>query len=150
MTSFSGDEFEVSADPARLDLDAVERFLRKSYWAGNRQREVIERSIRHSRCFGIYEGTTGRQVGFARAVTDFATFVWLCDVVIHEAYRGHGLGKRLMECVFADPELARIRRWILATRDAHVLYERYGFAPFAHPECWMERVTDEKGSSGSS
>lgn len=140
MSSLTGDEFEVSSDPTRLDLDAVEGFLRSSYWAANRPRELIERSIRHSRCFGVYENTTGRQVGFARAVTDFATFVWLCDVVIHEAYRRRGLGKRLMDFVLADAELASIRRWILATRDAHELYERHGFAAFAHPERWLERV----------
>ncbi|MBV9027573.1 MAG: GNAT family N-acetyltransferase [Candidatus Eremiobacteraeota bacterium] len=150
MSSLAGNEFEVSTDPGRLDLDAVAGFLRNSYWAANRPRDVIERSIRHSRCFGLYENTTGRQVGFARAVTDFATFVWLCDVVIHEAYRRRGLGKRLLDCVFADHELARIRRWILATRDAHELYARYCFAPFAHPERWLERVNDGAGSSGSS
>ena len=134
------DGFEISSDPARLDLDAVERFLRASYWAANRTRAVIEDSVRRSRCFGVYEESRGRQVGFARVVTDFATFAWLCDVVVDEAYRGQGLGKWLMDCVLSDPHLAGIPRWILATSSAHRLYERSGFRLLAHPERWMERT----------
>jgi N-acetylglutamate synthase-like GNAT family acetyltransferase len=117
-------EYEISTDPARLDLEAVIRLLRTTYWAAQRPREVIEKSIRHSLCFGIY--WRGTQVGFGRVVTDWTTFAWICDVVIDEAHRGGGLGKRFVEEIVTHPDIAGVRQ-LLATRDAHTLYERFGF-----------------------
>ncbi len=132
--------FLISTDPARLDLDAIERLLRSSYWAADRSRDAIERSVRNSLCLGLYDLRNGRQIGLTRAVTDYATFAWLCDVIVDQAYRGRGLGKWMMETIFSDPELASIGRWILATLDAEKLYQRYGFRSLARAERWMERI----------
>ncbi len=130
-------DYTISTDPARLDLEMIVAALGRSYWAAGRSREVIERSLEHSLCFGLYFGDT--QVGLARLVTDFATFAWLCDVFVLEEHRGQGLGKWLIETVVSHPELQGIRRIMLATRDAHGLYQQYGFAPLAAPERWLER-----------
>ena len=128
---------EVDDDPSRLDLDVVHGFLARSYWARGVPREVVERSLRHSLVFGLYEG--GRQVGFARVVTDRATFAYLADVFVLESHRGRGLARTLMDAVVAHPELQGLRRWLLATLDAHGLYSRYGFTPLAAPDRFMER-----------
>jgi len=117
-------EYEISDDPARLDLDTVERLLRTTYWAVNRPRAVMEQSIANSLTLGAY--WRGQQVGFSRAVTDGATFAWICDVIIDEAHRGTGLGKVLVEMLITHPTIAHTRQ-ILATRDAHTLYERFSF-----------------------
>lgn len=127
----------ISTDAALIDLDAVERFLRASYWAAERTRAQIARSLRFSLAFGLYEN--GRQVGFARVVTDATDFAWLCDVFVDPALRGKSLGKWLVASVLAHPELQGLRRWILATNDAHGLYAQNGFAPLADPSRWMER-----------
>ena len=125
-------EFLVSTDPALLDLPLIHEFLsRRSYWAEGRPLEVVRRSLDNSLCFGLYE--RGRQVGLARVVTDRATFAWLCDVFVLEDRRGLGLGKWLMECVMAHPDLQGLRRFLLGTRDAHSLYQRYGFTPLPDP-----------------
>jgi N-acetylglutamate synthase-like GNAT family acetyltransferase len=134
------DGFLISTDPRRLDLDAIERLLRGSYWAAGRSRESIEHSVQHSRCFGLYDTRANRQIGLARVVTDFATFAWLCDVIVEEQYRGKGLGTWMLESVLSDPRLRDVTRWILATLDAHALYERLGFTPMARPDRWMERI----------
>ena len=118
------DEYELTDDKTRLDLDAVCAWLNGTYWAAHRPREVIEQSLQHSVCFGLFHGE--RQIGFARAVTDRATFTWICDVVIAAEHRGRGLGKWMMECVLAHPELQTASQ-VLGTRDAHTLYERFGF-----------------------
>ena len=132
--------FVISTDPARLDLDAIERLLRNSYWASERSRASIELSIRSSLCFGLYEVRSGRQIGLTRIVSDYATFAWLCDVIIEKEYRGKGLGTWMMAVVLGDPNVCHVSRWILATSDAHKLYDRYGFAPLAHADRWMERI----------
>lgn len=129
--------YRISTDPARLDIDAVEGFLRASYWAANRSRARIERSIETSIVFGMYDGV--RQVGFARVVSDCADFAWLCDVVLDESVRGRNLGKWLMQTIVTHPDLQGLRRWILATNDAHGLYEQFGFTPLGNPSIWMER-----------
>jgi GNAT superfamily N-acetyltransferase len=127
----------VSTDPALLDVPFLHDFLtNRSYWAAGRSLEVVRRSLEHSLCFGLYED--GRQVGFARVVTDRATFAWLCDVFVLEECQGRGLAKWLMECVVGHPDLQGLRRFLLATRDAHGLYERYGFRPLADPTRFME------------
>lgn len=153
----SGD-FLISTDPARLDMDAVAAMLAGSYWAATRTRPVLERSFANSLCFGIYrigaskaahsqscgfETADGRppQVGVGRVVTDYAAFAWLCDVYIAEEFRGHGLGKWLVETVLAHPELQGLRRWMLATADAHGLYRQFGFQDISSPERWMERFS---------
>ena len=121
------DGFTISTDPARLDVDGIYDYLSNSYWARGIPRDVFERSLRHALCFGIYEGA--RQVGFARVVTDFATVAYVGDVYVHEPWRGRGLSRWLMEVMSAHPELQGFRRWILLTRDAHGLYEKFGFEP---------------------
>ena len=131
------DGFTISTDPARLDQDAIYAFLSTSYWARGIPRDVMERSIAHALPFGIYEGE--RQVGFARVVTDRATVGYLGDVFVLEPWRGRGLSQWLVECVLAHPELQGFRRWFLLTRDAHGLYEKYGFTPLASPDRWMEK-----------
>lgn len=128
--------FVISDDNARLDLETICGFLARSYWANNRPREIIEKALQHSLNFGIYDGT--RQVGFARLVTDRATFAYLCDVFIDEEYRSQALGKWLMESVLAHPDVQTMRRFMLATRDAHGLYAQYGFTPLANTDRWME------------
>ncbi len=135
------DGFVVSSDPARLEPEAIERLLRSSYWAAARPREVMERSLRASLCFGLYEPREGRLVGFTRVVTDCVTFAWLCDVILERSYRGRGLGTWMLEAVLSAPEVRGPSRWILATRDAHEVYARHGFEPLAHPDRWMERRT---------
>ncbi len=136
-------EYVISTDKPRIDLDAVHDFLaNRSYWAKGRTLETIQRSIDNSVVFGLYaQDSTGasRQVGFARVVTDYATFAWLCDVFVSEASRGHGLGKWLIECVVSHPELQNLKRWLLATRDAHGLYAQYGFTVVEEPGRWMTR-----------
>jgi GNAT superfamily N-acetyltransferase len=118
--------FFISTEPGLLDLDFICHGLKASYWAGDRPREVIEESIRNSLCFGVYEKESNRQVGFARVVTDRATFSWICDVFIDEEHRKHGLGKWLMSCVTEHPNVAKSNS-LLGTRDAHGLYEKFGY-----------------------
>ena len=130
--------FEISTDAGRLDHDAIHEFLRRSYWAAGIPREMLDRSIEHALCFGLYEGP--RQIGFARVITDRATFAYLSDVYVLEEYRGRGLATWLMEAVLAYPDLQGLRRWMLATQDAHGLYRKVGFRDLAHPEWLMEMV----------
>lgn len=129
--------YTVSCDPARLDRSLIATFLASSYWAAGIPAATVNKSIDHSLCFGLFDGD--RQVGFARVVSDYATFAYLADVFVIEPYRGKGLGEWLVECVSAHAELQRLRRWVLATRDAHGLYEKFGFTPLAKPERFMER-----------
>jgi N-acetylglutamate synthase-like GNAT family acetyltransferase len=131
-----GDGWEVSTDPARVDVDLVHRVLRDAYWARGIPREIVERSIRNSLPFGLY-GPDGTQGGFARVITDRATYAYLADVFVLEAVRGRGLGEWLVRCVVEHPELQGLRRWALATADAHELYRRFGFGPIARPEIHM-------------
>ena len=132
--------FLVSTDRALLDLDVIHGFLSTCYWAKGIPRELVARSIEHSLCFGIYDGTGEKsvQVGFARVVSDFATVAYLGDVFVLESYRGRGLGKWIMECIMQHPALQGLRRWILLTRDAHGLYSQFGFTPLKSPERYME------------
>jgi GNAT superfamily N-acetyltransferase len=129
----------ISTDPSMLDLDAVHGFLQRSYWASERPLETVKRSVEHSLNFGLYQEREGRQIGFARVVTDLATFAWLCDVFIDEAHRGQGLGVWLMQAVADHPELRCMRLWVLGTRDAHGFYEKIGFTPLSVPEKWMQK-----------
>ena len=128
--------YEISTDPARLDLDVIHGYLREAYWSPGVLRDVVERSIARSLCFGLY-APDGAQAGFARVVTDGATFAWIADVFVLDPHRGRGLGVWLMETVLAHPDLQGLRRIVLATKDAHELYERFGFVPLPTPERWM-------------
>ena len=130
-------EFLISTDPASLDRNVIHRFLTNCYWAKGIPREVVERSIEHSLCFGVYDDA-GAQVGFARVISDYATFAYIADVFVLESHRGRGLGKELMECIRQHPLLQGLRRWNLSTKDAHGLYAQYGFVPPASPERYME------------
>lgn len=136
------DGFTLSTDKDRLDIPFIHRWLsEESYWAQGRSLETVERTVANSLCFGLFQGS--RQIGFARVVTDFATFGWLCDVFVAEEARGQALGKWLVQMVIAHPDLAQIRRLLLATRDAHELYRRYGgFETMTNPERWMIRTLD--------
>jgi GNAT superfamily N-acetyltransferase len=128
--------FSVSSDPARLDLDAIHAFLSTSYWAEGIPRQTLERALRNSLCFGLYEGD--RQIGLARVITDAATFAYLCDVYVLPEWRGRRLGRWLMECVMEHPDLQGIRRFSLVTRDAHELYRPFGFTEIGSPGGHME------------
>jgi GNAT superfamily N-acetyltransferase len=130
------DDFLISTDKSRLDVDAVHAFLSRSFWAQEIPREIVARSIEGSLCFGIYQGD--QQVGFARVISDFATYAYLADVYVLEEFRGRGLSKWLMECIMHHPDLQGLKRWSLNTRDAHGLYTKYGFQPAAYPERMME------------
>jgi GNAT superfamily N-acetyltransferase len=137
------DQYRISTDKSLLDAALIHGFLsERSYWAQGRPLEIVRRSIEHSLCFGLYAGDG--QIGFARVVTDYSTFAWLCDVFVLEGYRGRGLSKWLVETVVAHPGLAGVRRILLATRDAHGLYARYGgFVPLQRAEWWMQRVAQD-------
>lgn len=138
MTDWHHGEFTVSDDRARLDLAVIHGCLSRSYWAENVPLEVVERSIAGSLCFGLYRERD--QIGFARVITDRATFAYLADVFVLEAWRGRGLAKWLMRCIRAHSGLQGLRRWMLATADAHGLYEQFGFTPLRQPERLMEIV----------
>ena len=130
------DEYTVSTDPADLDRDAVYRYLHdEAYWSQGISRETFDRALDNSLNFTALRGST--IAGFARVVTDRATFAWLCDVFVLPPHRGHGVSRRLMDAVMTHPDLAGLRNFLLATRDAHGLYEKFGFTPLAEPQRWM-------------
>jgi GNAT superfamily N-acetyltransferase len=139
-------EFTISTDRGRLDVGFVHAFLTRSYWARNIPLELERRSHENSLRFCVYHGAT--PVGFARVITDFATFGYVGDVFVLEAYRGRGLGAWLMEVILAHPDLQGFRRWALLTRDAHALYAKAGFHPLASPERWMERRAPDPYGAG--
>ena len=136
VMEWTRDRFTVTTDRVRLDRDVIVRFLSSSYWAENIPRSIVDKSVDNSLCFGLLEDD--RQIGFARVVTDSATFAYLADVFVLPDHRGAGLGKWLIECVLSHPDLQGLRRWLLGTRDAHGLYRHYGFAPLKRPEFLME------------
>ncbi len=137
MTEWRKDNWVISTDPAKPDVDAIHAFLTHAYWCEGITREIVERAVRHSLSFGLYDGTA--QVGLARVVTDYAVFAYLCDVYVLESHRGRGLGKWLIECVMTHPQLQGLRRFNLATRDAHGLYTQFGFQALAKPESHLEK-----------
>ena len=129
-------DYEISTDSARLDIEAIHAFLSQSYWSPGVPRATVERAIAHSLCFGAF--WQGQQVGFARVVTDKTTFAYLCDVYVLDAHRGRGLAQQLMTRIMQHPDLQGLRRMMLATRDAHGLYAKFGFKPLATPDIMME------------
>ena len=133
------DNLTISTDPSRLDMDAICDFLARAYWAQGRPRAANERGYAHSLVFGLYDGT--RQIGMARVVSDFSVFAYLMDVFVHEDYRGQGVGKWFLETIFFHyPDLKNIRRWMLATNDAHELYARFGFNVLEDATKWMDWI----------
>ena len=132
---FTRDRFNISTEKEKMDIDLIHSFLTRSYWAEGISKEVIRRSIDGALCFGVFEND--RQVGFARMITDRATFAYLADVFIIEEYRGLGLSKWLMEVIMSHPDLQGLRRMMLATRDAHELYKKFGFTPLNNVDRWM-------------
>lgn len=134
---FQNGNFLISTDKTKLQLPVIHAFLsQESYWAKNIPLEVLHKAIANSLCFGVYDEE--KQIGFARVITDCATFAYLADVFILEEYRGRGLSKWLLSCIVAHPELHGLRRWLLATLDAHGLYEQFGFRALKKPERFME------------
>ncbi len=129
-------DFTISTDKERLDIAAVHDYLTRSYWAEGIPLEIVRRSITHSLVFGIY--TSARQIGFARVITDRATYAYIGDVFVLEEFQSRGLGKWMMEVILSHPDLQGLRRWALATRDAHGLYRQFGFANLRRPENHME------------
>jgi len=128
----------VSKDKSKLDVQFIQNFLKDIYWAAGRTMEEVQRTIDASVCFGIY--LDGKQIGFARVITDYIVFAYLMDVFISEEFRGNGYSSLLIEKMMNDPELQEVKIWRLATTDAHFLYEKFGFTPLAHPEKMMEKV----------
>jgi N-acetylglutamate synthase-like GNAT family acetyltransferase len=128
--------YSISTNKEKLEIDVIHTFLSNSYWAKDIPLEIVKKSIDNSLCFGVYY--ENKQVGFARVISDFATFAYLADVFILEGHRGKGLSKELMKVVFAHPQLQGLRRFCLGTRDAHQLYEQFGFTVIKKPELWME------------
>jgi GNAT superfamily N-acetyltransferase len=129
-------DYCISTDKSRLDIHIIHNFLKASYWAAGIPLETVEHSIAGSLCFGVYHAS--EQIGFARVISDLATFAYLADVFILEAYRGQGLSKWLLETMMSHPDLHGLRRWMLATRDAHELYRKFGFETVKSPDRWME------------
>lgn len=133
-------EFFISTDKSKLDLNMIEDFLTNtSYWAKGRSAKTIEKSVKNSLCFGVYSNEN-QQVGFARVVSDFAVFAWILDLFILEGHRKKGLSKLLMTEIVNHPDLQGLQRWGLGTHDAHGLYKKFGFVPLAKPEMMMEKT----------
>jgi GNAT superfamily N-acetyltransferase len=138
---YENNGFSISTDPARLNVDYIHQFLSQTYWAENIPVSIVRKSIEGAICFGVYEGS--KQIGFARVITDKATFAYLGDVFIDSAYRGLGLSKWLMEVIIAHPDLQGLRRFMLATRDAHGLYSQFGFTVITNGQNWMQIHTPD-------
>jgi hypothetical protein len=142
ITEYKRDGYLITTDKRKLNIDIIHQFLsERSYWAQGRSKDTVRKSIDHSLCFGVY--AVDQQIGFARVVTDYATFAWLADVFILESHRGLGLSKWLVECIVTHPDLQNLKNFLLATKDAHELYRRYGsFESLEKPERWMIRVAN--------
>jgi GNAT superfamily N-acetyltransferase len=135
--NWTKDIFTISDEFEHLQLEVIVDYLARAYWSNQRPRAVIEKSLKHSLCFGVYE--QDQQIGFARVVSDHATFAYLADVFILESHQGHGLGKWLVQTILEHPELQGLRRWMLATRDAHGLYAQLGFTALENPDRYMTK-----------
>jgi N-acetylglutamate synthase-like GNAT family acetyltransferase len=136
-------DLDISCDQSRIDISLVHKFLRTSYWAAGRSRETVERSIGNSLCFGAY--SAGRQIAFARVITDRAVFAYLADVFVVPEFREHGIAKALLRAILAHPDLQNLRTFSLGTRDAHGLYAQFGFEPVREPERLMAKYGPSEG-----
>ncbi len=141
-TNFPKGNYLISTDKSKLDLNVIHGFLSNSYWAKGRSLKILKLTVKNSLCFGLYFKT--RQVGFARVITDYATFAYLADVFILEEFRGKGLSKWMMKVIFDYEETEQVRRWLLATSDAHGLYEKFGFQGLKDPKIMMEMFRKEQ------
>lgn len=141
MNQDLANKFSISTDKSQLDLSMIHEFLKTSYWAKDIPKSIVEKSIAHSLCFGVYEQK--KQIGFARVISDYATFAYLADVFILESYRGKGLGKWFIKSILAHSELQNLRKFLLGTRDAHELYRQFGFNNLNRPEIYMEIVNQD-------
>jgi GNAT superfamily N-acetyltransferase len=139
-------QYTVSTDKAQFDVEMIYRFLTNCYWAEGVPRDVVQRSIDNALCFGVFDRE--QQVGFARVITDRATYAYIGDVFILESHRGCGLSKLLMKAIMEHPELQGLRRWSLVTNDAHGLYQQFGFSPLANPQKYMELVNADVYKKG--
>lgn len=137
------DNLLITTDPEKINMEAVQALFSTSYWASRRSQAVNEKAISNSLCFSLYKDEI--QVGFARIITDYATFVYLCDVIIEVTHRGQGLGTWLISTIISHPDIAPLRRILLVTKDAHGLYEKLGFKPIKKSEQYLERL-NKKGS----
>jgi N-acetylglutamate synthase-like GNAT family acetyltransferase len=140
VEEYTYDTYLVSTDSSKLDLKVIHGYLSRSYWAEEIPFETVKRSVEHSLCFGVY--SAGKQIGFARVISDYTTFAYLADVFILEEERGKGLSKFLMECILKHKELQGLRNFSLMTQDAHSLYARYGFKNIPKPENFMAKKID--------
>jgi len=147
MIDTESQEIVITTDASRLDLGVIHGYLTRSYWARGISRDLVARAMAHSLCFGAFAGD--RQVGFARVVSDRATFAYLCDVFVLESHQGRGVGKRLMAAIMAHPDLRGLRRLALFTRDAHGLYRQYGFRESRFADRFMEVVNEHPYDSAS-
>lgn len=141
LREFHRESFTISTDRTRLELGAIHDFLKSSYWAKGISRAAVEKSIANSFCFGVYEGE--KQVGFARVITDFVSFAYVCDFFIFEPYRGRGLAKWLITTILECPEIAKLRRRCIVTHEAHGLYRQMGFMSAKRPEAYLELVNKD-------
>ncbi len=147
MTEATGEtwrkgDYLISTDPGRLNIPLIHDFIsNQSYWGQGRKIETVQRALNNSLNFGLYKHD--EQIGFARVVTDYCTFAWLADVFVVEGHRGTGLSKWLMEVIISHSQLVNMRRWVLATKDAHGLYAQFGFEPLSQPERWMEWFNEQ-------
>jgi len=140
-------EIQISTDKNKLDVDFIHQYLsNKSYWAKGRGKNIVIKSIENSLCFGVY--STKKQIGFARVVTDYAVFVWIMDVFIIDECKGNGYGKKLMNAIMSNKQLKIPQRWGLATKDAHGLYEKFGFELLKNPQYMMELTREENADNG--
>ncbi len=139
--------YSISDDVARFDVEAIHAFLTRAYWAEGRTIETVRRALAGSRAaVGVFD-PEGRQVGLSRAISDGATFAWIADVYVLDGHRGRGLARWMLETLLAHPAVRDVRRFVLATRDAHTLYEGLGFVPLLQPERWMERPSADRPES---
>ena len=134
-------QYSISTDSSRFDVEMIYQFLTNSYWAEGIPRHIVQRSIDNAMCFGVFDGD--KQVGFARVITDRATYAYIGDVFILDSHRGRGLSKLLMKAIMEHPDLQGFRRWSLVTNDAHGLYQQFGFKPIANPQKYMELVNPD-------
>jgi N-acetylglutamate synthase-like GNAT family acetyltransferase len=138
IIEYQKDDFYITTDTEKIDIDAVYSLLGQSYWAKSRKKDVIIKSLKNSLCFSLLH--KNKQIGLVRVVTDYATFAYLCDVIVDDKYRHKGLGVWFLECVLKHPDLQHLRRWCLATKDAHEFYNKVGFKNLINPERFMEII----------
>jgi len=141
IVNYEKADFIITTDYSKIDIESVYTLLSKSYWANSRKKEVIIKSLQNSLCFSMFH--KNKQIGLVRVITDYATFAYLCDVIIDEEYRHNGLGKWYLDCVFKYPGLENLRRWCLITRDAHKFYKNFGFKSLNNPERYMEIFNEQ-------